>query len=225
MFIQAPQELVSEVNLPNASYIINRSAYSLVYDPRTRNPIYVYEKLDSSCLKGRITRDKCSFKEDMLIPEIFRNTLKDYSKSGFDRGHLAPAANHKQNTEVINDTFFLTNMCPQHPQLNRGYWKRLEKYVRDLTQVYDSIEVFTGPLYLPVHDENGKKWVTYQVIGDNNIAVPTHFYKIILIHEQEQSFIKAYVLPNENIPSGISLNTFETSVEKVEKAAGVCFSK
>ncbi len=174
----AKQEYIARNDLPATSYVINRAGYSLAYDPRTRNPIYTYEKLSSSSLVGRVSRDNCQFKEDNRIPEIFRSTLKDYQSSGYDRGHLAPAANHKGSYDAMADTFFMSNMSPQDPKFNRGYWANLEKYVRDLTKECRTLEVFTGPLYLPVEEADGKRYVKYQVIGKNDVAVPTHFFKV-----------------------------------------------
>jgi len=113
VFVPAPpQEIISQVYLPATSYYIKRTGYSVAYDPRTRNPIYVYEKLSSNCLNGRVSRDNFNFKEDDLIPKIFRSTLKDYLRSGYYRGHLAPAANHKDSDDAMEDTFFLSNICP-----------------------------------------------------------------------------------------------------------------
>lgn len=78
---------------------------------------------------------------------LFRASLSNHKSSGYDRGHLAPAANHKQNKEELEDTFYLSNMCPQCPQFNRGYWPKLERYVRDLTKLHQTVEVYTGPIY------------------------------------------------------------------------------
>lgn len=218
-------ELANQENLPATSYIITRTGYSIAYDPRTRNPIYTYEKLSSSSLEGRVTREDCKFKEDPRIPEIFRSALKDYQRSGFDRGHLAPAANHKGSYEEMAETFYLSNMCPQCPQFNRGYWAKLEKHVRDLSQSYQTIEVFTGPLYLPQEEADGKRYVKYQVIGKNDVAVPTHFYKVLLLESQGKKDSVAYILPNEAIESNVPLEQFKTTVQKVEKAAGIIFPK
>ena len=217
-----PQEIISQANLPSTSYHITREGYSVAYDPRTRNPIYVYEKLSSDCLNGRVSREGCNFKEDKLIPKIFRSTIKDYKGSGYDRGHLACAGNHQDNLKDMEDTFFLSNMSPQNKNFNRGYWNKLEKHVRDLTKEHKTVEVFTGTLYLP-KEVNGVKIVSYEVIGENNVAVPTHFYKIIALNGNPKTTIRAYILPNENISSNTPLNVFETTLEKVEKASGVIF--
>jgi endonuclease G, mitochondrial len=165
------------------------------------------------------------FKEDEQIPEQLRATLADYKGSGFDRGHQAPAANHRSNPKAMADTFYLTNMCPQCPKFNRGYWARLEKHIRDLTKNYQNVYVVTGPLYLP-YEEGNKRFVKYQVIGPNDIAVPTHFFKVITLEDlQGRKEMNAYILPNAEIPSNAPLHQFETTIQKIEKTAGLILSQ
>lgn len=207
---------------PETLPIIER-CYSLSYDTRTKNAYWVYEKITAECLNGSDDRNKCQFKEDPVIPKIFRSCLADYRCSGFDRGHLAPAANHKN---AMAETFFMSNMSPQTPQFNRGYWAQLEKHVRNLTKEFQTVEVFTGPLYLPYEDQDGKKYVKYQVIGDNNVAVPTHFFKLVALkdHAGKQYDTQAYILPNEEISLAKPIEHFRTTVQQVEKASGLIFT-
>ena len=77
----------------------------------------------------------------MRIPQHLRAILADYRGKGFDRGHMAPAADHRSSPEAMADTFFMTNMCPQCPELNRGYWAKFDKYVRDLTKDHSNVYV------------------------------------------------------------------------------------
>ncbi len=123
--LELSQEIYSS-HLSRQIETIHRSCYSLNYDCRTKNASWVYEKLTPNCLEGTAHRDICKFMEDSEIPEIFRATLKDYKKSGFDRGHLAPAANHKDSQEAMKETFLLSNMSPQCPRFNQGYWSHFE---------------------------------------------------------------------------------------------------
>jgi endonuclease G len=205
------------------SISITRPCYSLEYDCRTKNASCVYEFLTSENIYGKANRKGIQFKEDPLIPTIFCSNLEDFLKSGFDRGHLAPCANHKNSPEEMQDTFFLSNISPQNPQFNRGYWSKLEKHVRDLIMYYQSVEVFTGSLYLSEEDSDGKKWVKYQVIGENNVAVPTHFFKVLFVQSSTKVEPIAYIVPNEPIDSNTPLEQFETTVRKVEKCAGILF--
>ena len=94
---------------------------------------------------------------------------------------------------------------------NRDKWEHLERYVRSTTKIYKNVYVCTGPLYLPKIDpENGKNYVKYQVIGNNHVAVPTHFFKILVgeldTHHLE---MEAYVLPNEPINDNVSIASFQ----------------
>jgi endonuclease G len=209
---------------PVCSVMIERDGYALSYDTRTRNAKWVYEVLSLGQLSGNVKRDNFSFKEDSLIPKILRASLCDYSKSGFDRGHLAAAANHKDCERAMGDTFYLSNVCPQNQKFNRGYWARLEKHVRDITNQYGIVEVFTGPLYLPQEDATGKRWVRYQVIGENDVAVPTHFFKVIVTKNSiGYRSVNAYILPNSDIGLETPLKNFETTLDKVQKTAGIVF--
>ena len=210
---------------PISSFHINRPGYSIAYDAQHRNPSWVYEHLTSESLKGSVDRSNFIFKEDEAIPEHLRAALTDYRGSGYDRGHMVPAGDNHCSPEAMGDTFFLTNICPQCLAFNRGYWNKLEKHVRDLTKEYQNVYVITGPLYLPTIEENGKRYVKYEVIGLNDVAVPTHFFKVIILENwQGDKETKAYILPNEAIEDKTPVAIFETTVQKVEKAAGLIFT-
>lgn len=205
---------------PISSFIIHRSAYSLAYDARTRNPAWVYEHLTAENIKGDVNRSHFSFQEDETIPQHLRASLADYKGQGLDHGHMAPAADHRASPEEMKDTFYLTNVCPQCPQFNREYWPKLEKYVRDLTKDYQHVYVVTGPLYLP-YQEGKRRFVKYQVIGPNDVAIPSHFFKVITLEDHwGKRKVQAYVLPNMVISSNTPLESFRTTVQKIEKAAG-----
>jgi endonuclease G, mitochondrial len=211
--------------MPKPIHLIDRKGYSLAYDARNRNPAWVYEDLTSDKLQGNADRENSAFKEDSIIPAIFRAKLNDYKGSGFDRGHMAPAADHKSNLDAMNDTFFMSNMCPQCPQLNRGFWAKLEKHARDLTKSYAHVYVITGPLYLPRDDKDGKRYVKYQVIGSNDIAVPTHFFKVLRLEKSSGSTdTQAFLVPNEPITTNTAIDSFKVNLDKIERVAGSIFS-
>ncbi|WP_059062624.1 DNA/RNA non-specific endonuclease [Candidatus Protochlamydia naegleriophila] len=127
------------MNQPRSFFRIDRSGYALAYDASRRNPQWVYEHLTTDSIQGNANRSHANFKEDDNIPPHLRATLVDYRGCGFDRGHMAPAADHRSSERALCHTFFMTNMCPQCPELNRGYWSKLEKHVRDLTQQYNNM--------------------------------------------------------------------------------------
>ncbi|KAJ9123635.1 hypothetical protein QFC24_003851 [Naganishia onofrii] len=148
----------------------------------------------------------------------------------------------------MDETFYLTNIAPQVGEgFNRHYWAYLEDFCRRLTGNFEDVYVFTVPLYLPAQSPDGKWRVSYEVIGNPpNIAVPTHFAKVILTSRSQNassSFgfggsskssvvggvteaardisIGAFVLPNAVIPDEVPLTAFQVPVESVEKAAGL----
>jgi endonuclease G, mitochondrial len=143
-----------------------------------------------------------------------------------------PAADAKWSQEAMDSTFVLTNMCPQVGDgFNRDYWAHFEEFCRHLVKSYPSVRVVTGPLYLPKKDERDGKWrVSYEVIGNPpNVAVPTHFYKIIFGEETPHSPIGsvalgAFVLPNAPIPTHKRLTDFEVPIEAIERASGLTFA-
>jgi endonuclease G len=208
--------------LPTSEWIIEREPYTLAYDGRSKQALFVYEKLTSACAEGGAERSSCHFKQDPQIPASLRSTHEDYTGSGFDRGHLCPAADASSSQEGMKETFYLSNISPQSPSFNRGYWQKLEAHVRTLAVKLGSIHVYTGGLYLPRQESNGKRFVKYQVIGSNDVAVPTHYFKVAL--GDQGNLLEAYILPNEQIAADIPLAQFHTTLEKVEKAAGIIFS-
>lgn len=201
------------------------------YDRRTRNPHWVAEHITPASLASRDADRKHSiFVEDEAIPAKFRAKLKDYFRSGYDRGHQVPAADAKWNQQAMNETFLLSNMCPQVGEgFNRDYWAHFEDFCRRLTQKYPSVRIVTGPLYLPRKEADGKWRVSYEVVGSPpNVAVPTHFFKVILAEDGKVGgnvALGAFVLPNARIANDRSLKEFEVPLEMVERASGLEFAE
>lgn len=211
--------------------LATRASLVSAYDRRTKNPLWVAEHITPASLAAQNGDRKSSvFLEDQGVPEKFRGRLKDYFRSGYDRGHQVPAADAKWSQDAMNDTFFLTNMCPQVGDgFNRDYWAHFEDFCRRLTTRYPSVRIVTGPLYLPKRDPADGKWrVSYEVIGNPpNIAVPTHFYKVIFAEDGSvggQVAIGAFVLPNAIIPNSTPLTEFEVPLESIERASGLEFA-
>ena len=111
-----------------------------------------------------IDRSKSMFQPDLTIHPYFRSLNEDYKRSGYDRGHLAAAGNHRRNQKAMDETFFLTNISPQVGKgFNRDKWNDLEKHVRKLARNSLNVYVLTGPLYLPKMEPDGKSYVKYRV--------------------------------------------------------------
>ncbi|KAK4123970.1 hypothetical protein N657DRAFT_645585 [Parathielavia appendiculata] len=213
--------------------LASRQALISSYDRRTRNPHWVAEHITPASLAQRGgDRKNSAFLEDPLIPDKFQAKLADYFRSGYDRGHQVPAADCKWSQTAMDETFYLSNMCPQVGEgFNRDYWAHFEDFCRRLTTRYPSVRVVTGPLYLPKRDPADGKWyVKYEVIGSSapSVAVPTHFYKVIYAEEGTapggKVALGAFVLPNAVIPNDKPLSDFEVPLEAVERASGLEFA-
>ena len=214
-----------ETFLPQSTPLIHREGYVLQYDGRTRHASWVYEKLTSASLEGQADRSECDFMEDPLIPKPLRATKEDYRGSGYDRGHLCPAADQRISPTSMRDTFYLSNISPQHPLLNRKYWLKVEKYVRELAKGFDVVHVITGPLFLPQEGKDGKRYIQYEVIGKSDIAVPTHYFKILYAQKGKKQHTEAFIIPNEPISQDSPLSRFAVTLSAVEKATGLILKK
>lgn len=206
-----------------------RNEFISCYDRKTRNPYWIIEHITKDSIKSTqgVDRKKSVFKEDESIPLKFRNRLRDYFRSGYDRGHQAPAANAKYLQDAMDETFYLTNISPQIGDgFNRDYWAHFEDFARRLTKDYDGVRIMTGPLFLPKSSpENPNKYkVEYEVIGSPpNIAVPTHFFKLIVGERNNSKDIAvgAFVLPNEQIDNNTPLTKFQVPVDALERSSGL----
>ncbi|KAK6462908.1 mitochondrial nuclease [Scheffersomyces coipomensis] len=205
-----------------------RQEFVSCYDRASRNPYWVVEHLTKESVKkaSGVDRKNSVFKEDEAIPLKFRNRLRDFFRSGYDRGHQAPAANARFNQDAMDETFYLTNMSPQVGEgFNRDYWAHFEDFGRRLTEKYDDVRIMTGPLYLPKKGDDGKYRISYEVIGSPpNIAVPTHFFKLIVGENKQDDgkiSVGAFVLPNEKISNDLSLTIFQVPIEALERSSGL----
>ena len=190
--------------------LINRPGYALGYIEYHEQAAFVIYKLTAREALTKEALRTNRFRSDPEIPTGSATTA-DYRRSGYDRGHLAPAADMAFSVQTMVDSFFMSNMSPQKPAFNRGIWKRLEEQVRQIAIREKAIYVVTGPI-LPK-----KKTVT---IGANQVTVPTHYYKVIFDLTPPRKMI-GFILPNEG--SDCPLEDFAVTVDVVEKATGLDF--
>ena len=205
------------------------SSYVSEYDPRLRNPKYVLEHFTAEVLRGDGERSNSNFKEDPSIESRFRAHLDDFRGSGYDRGHMAPASNHKRSQEAMDDTFVLTNISPQVGQgFNRDYWARFERFVQELAGRCNDVYVVTGPLYLPQPNGRGGWSMQHPMLGGppRLVAVPTHFYKIVLGEGNSadgSTVLGAFVMPNAPIDPKTPLTAYAVPVSALEEVSGITF--
>src|SRR5690606_35420166 len=152
-----------------------------------------------------------AFKKD---PNIVTESASsaDYRKSGYDRGHLAPAADMKWSVQAMNESFYYSNICPQLPTLNRGVWKDIEEKVRHWVQIYDTVYVITGPV---LHKE-------LPTIVKNKVAVPEKFYKVLLLYSSTVQDAVGFIVPNiTNLDNDI--HKYLVPVDSVETVTNILF--
>lgn len=185
-----------------------RSAYAVNYDYKTKVAYYVVEHITTANLVKAAPR-KDDFREDPEVPAQYRATLKDYQGMGFDRGHMAPAADMTYNATAMSESFYLTNMMPQVPGNNRGIWKYLEENTRYWAQTKGEVYVITGTIF----DDKLRMM--------NSVAIPDFIYKIVIDPKTGKQI--AYMFPNEKLDPKL-IDNYAISVEELESYTGVNFS-
>ncbi|KAL7874706.1 hypothetical protein SRHO_G00056760 [Serrasalmus rhombeus] len=221
------QSLIKRYGLPlTGAETRSYTNHILSYDQGRRTPKWVAEHLSNEKLLGRADRRHCKFKPDPGVPELFTAHNEDYLGSGWSRGHMAPAADNKFSQQSMVETFYLSNIVPQNYENNAGFWNRLEMYCRELTERFSDVWVISGPLTLPQVGEDGKKTVSYQLIGKDDVAVPTHLYKVILAQKDPSAKVLAlgaFVVPNAPIGFDHHLRKYQVRLTELERISGLTF--
>ncbi len=210
--------LLEAIGIPRTEIIIHRQGYSLGYDLKRKTANWVWEHLTSENLQS--AQEKMLFKvhEDPEIPAPFRTQLGDYRSDEFEKAYLCPPMDRRNHLAAMADTYYLSNIVPQARKLKEGVWRELEQKVRAWTKEYQSLDVFTGPLFLASENQ-----MNYRLIGPNQLAVPTAFYKVIFAKKKRDWDTKCYLIPNEALNEGI--DQYEVSLEEIEKASGITFTR
>lgn len=159
------------------------------------------------------------FRSDYRIPLMFKAELDDYKKSGYDRGHLVPSANHREEVLENSETFLLSNMSPQHKDLNRKIWRELEEEVRNLNAKKRILETYV--LSGPIFDFNTKV-STIKPKSKNGITLPVpHSYFKSILTENDRGTLNmwSFIIPNK--ATNKSLKDFLTRTTDVENYSGL----
>jgi len=195
--------------LYDSSSVVKHRYYSLSYNEDNEQPDWVAYTIIPERLESLVDRPGY-FRVDTLVATGSANQ-KDYTKSGYDRGHLVPAADMQFDSLAIRETFFYSNISPQLPGFNRGIWKRLEKYTRDHSAQYDSLMVITGPVITS----------STRSIGDNEVTIPDSFYKMLIQFYGNNVSVTSYLIPHTS--SKTDLSEFIVSVDSIEALTGLDF--
>lgn len=200
--------------------VLVKQHFVILYDGKYKVPTWVTYHLTSNDLQGDEPRTN-NFRADPMLPPDERSQLADYRGSGYDRGHMAPAADFKRDQAAMSETFLLSNMAPQRPRLNRRIWAHLEQQVRSLVESRCGIWIVTGALYL---DGSGHPAGPTIYVGTDSVAVPTHFYKVILCEHPDGSHeMFAFVIPNSVAPIPGQPRDYAVSVDSVQQLSGLDF--
>ena len=193
----------------NRGYLIQHTYFSLSYSETNRQAEWVAYNLTPAFINGLQDRT-----DDFRIdPKVKNNPVGsgDYSGSGYDRGHLCPAADMKLNKTSMSETFYMSNMSPQEPMFNRGIWELLESKVRTWAIEKNGVYVVTGPILRNICG----------TINNGTISVPCSYYKIVFKDNGTEKIAIALVLNNQS--SSSSLKSFVTSIDNIESLTNIDF--
>jgi len=218
--------------------------FIISFDSRNRIPNWVYEHLTADKLvkddpcdrRVKCDRSNCSSTEDKDRPRFIpdcrihgyhRADARDYCDTDYEMGLLAQPENYPFDCEAFCECFTMTNVVPLTPGFNCGPWFDLECYIREkLVRENLGVYVCSGPLFLPV-EEDGKGIKCFDVLGDGEVSVPTHFFKVIVIETHDgQLELESYMMPNcpdEGHGGEVDLEQFLTPLCQIEHHSGLIF--
>lgn len=178
----------------------------LSFNPQYHIPNWVSWELTGAETRGEITRTNKFFAD----PEVEGSAETwDYSYSGYDRGHMAPAGDMRWNKEAMEQTFYMTNIVPQAKALNAGTWKNLEEKCRQWAAIDSAVYIVCGP----VIDGN-----PIEYIGDSRVYVPRKFFKVIISPYANPARGIGFIMPNEKVEGG--MQACAVSIDSVETLTG-----
>ena len=199
---------LTDVKLPSGmkNVVCHYSGFTSYFNPETHIPNCVAYEIIESETTGDEPRKK-SFEADHTIDGCAESS--DYRNSGYDRGHMAPAADMKWSKEAMEESFLMTNICPQVKSLNSGIWHRLEQRVREWAARDSSIIVVCGPIFTP-----GKP---VEQIGEIGVAVPHRFFKAL--YAPGRNIGIAFIFDNDKVKG--ELRKYAVTIDSVERETGL----
>ncbi len=197
--------------LPSSTtgHIVEHNHYILSYAEAYEQAEWVAYTLN----KNQLTYDDRKRPYFIEDPKVRTKSAdwRNYKGSGYDRGHLCPAGDRKFSIYAYNETFYTSNITPQNNDFNAGIWNRLEQQTRYWAKKYGTLYIVTGGVL-----END-----LPSIGDEDVAVPRVFYKIIARGNKEELELIAFLLPHKE--SEASLQQYVVSVDRLERLTGITF--
>ena len=186
--------------------VIRHTGFTTSYNDQWRIPNWVAWELTREETTGSVGRSQ-QFVADPDVKGKSASTY-DYSKSGYDRGHMAPAGDMKWSQQAMDESFYLTNICPQHHDINAGQWEKLENRCRGWAKFHGRVWISCGPVMS----------VNPATIGENKVAVPSGFFKVVCTERRGQYHAIGFLFPNN--PCQGSIWEYAMSVDEVEEVVG-----
>ena len=204
-----PQEILLPY-FESGDVILRCTDYVAKYDETHEQSEWVAYKLTADEVVAETDRTN-DFRED---PRVLTGTatLEDYKNSGYSRGHLAPAEDMEGSAIKMSESFLMINMSPQNQSFNSGIWKKLENRVQKIAAANEEIFIVVGPVLT-----DGP----YETIGENEVAVPKQFYKVILDYNPPELKAIGFIIPHEQ--RTVSLGVFAYTIDEVEEITGINF--
>jgi endonuclease G len=208
--------------------IVVRDGYVLQHGSVDKIALWVCEQVTREQLTGDIPR-RNPFQPDPKLPVGQRAELADYRGSGYDRGHQAPAGNQTVDQRLKDETFYLSNMAPQSPPFNQRAWAALEDLTRSwvLDRQVTVAKILTGGIFYDPKEEDPAKadgTIPYTTIGSNQVAVPTHFYKIVVGQfPGGQWRAIAFVMENRPYAAPYRFREYIQAIDWIEERSGLDF--
>ncbi len=191
--------------------IAQHAYYSVGYSTKNFIPNWVLYELTANNVVGDAERESRFIPDPLLYGET-ANT-DDYKNTGYDRGHLAPAADFKFSAVAMKETFYMSNISPQKPEFNRGIWKKLEEQVRMWANLPRPIFVVTGAA--------NKHFMGTLPNANKGIQIPTYFYKVLLDTAKGGRGGIAFVMKNQG--STLPIKNYVVSIDSVESLTQIDF--
>ena len=196
-----------------AEILLEQYSYTVSYNPDLCIPNWVAWELNAEKLVERESRNS-KFVSNPKLPEDMAVTTKEYTGSGWDRGHMCPAGDNKYHWRAMNESFYMTNICPQNHNLNRGDWKELEEACRRWAEV-EPVYIVCGPINYrtPKYGHIGKAF---------KIRVPDAFFKVVLTGMQSGK-PRAIGFIYKNEAGNNKRGKYVNSVDEVERITNMDF--
>lgn len=202
---------IPKLQAKRSEQVIRHEGYTVSYNSDYKIANWVAYELTPEEAKSKKTERSNKFVPDPLVKGATA-TNDDYTRTGYDRGHLAPAGDMKWSAKAMRESFYLSNICPQKPALNRGIWKDLEELSRMWANDYGALLIATGP----VMTDDMKR------MGKNSIGVPGAFYKVICYVSGSEYKAIGFIFENRDYKS-VTLRSMAIPVDSVEKVTGIDF--